>query len=831
MSEPQRELPIARFLRSVKTLGAGVVMEAAIYPLRKWWGCRRFSARRTGAQPWASPGSARSWEMRGRTLIVACEQAHVHLTALSPDIIRVRLRPDGQFPPPFSYALARDDEAWPACEVSAEETPDAVVLRTSAVHVAIGKRDAGIRFLATDGRTLDADAAPMSWAGERVALTRALSADAHVYGFGEKALPLDKRGLRIELYNFDCNGYGPGDDPLYMSIPFYMMLREGVACGVFFDNSYRAVADVGAARPDTLRLEAEGGELRYYFFAGPAPADVLRQYTDLTGRMELPPLWALGYHQNRWSYYPDARVREIAREFRQRRIPCDAIHLDIHYMDGYRCFTWHPERFPDPPGLARHLHERGFKVVGMVDPGIKADRRYEVCRSGLARDVFCKYPDGTLFTGPVWPGLCYFPDFSKPDARAWWGEQYKALLDAGLDGFWNDMNEPAIFGAGPETMPDCVRFDWDGQGADFRQAHNVYGMLMVRGSCEGLRRLRPERRTLVISRSGWAGLQRYGSHWTGDNGSDWPSMANVIPMVLTLGLSGVAFTGPDTGGFSGSPSPELLVRWNQLSVFTPFFRNHTAVWTRDQEPWVHGEPYESLNRAAIELRYRMLPYIYTAFWQCSQTGLPMMRPLFLAFPRDAATYRLQDEFLFGDALLVAPVLEQGATRRSVYLPAGQWYDFWSGQAHEGPATVEVDAPLDRLPLFARAGSVIPNAPVMQYVGERVPDPLTLHVFPGAGESLLYEDEGDGWAHKHGVYRLSRFTLEPTGEGWALRWRHEGAFLPPHSGVEVVIHGLGACPTVRVDGRPVECAWEGGVARVATGAFAVCEVHAAMGGDH
>lgn len=830
MSERQRELPVVRLLRSVRTLGAPVVAEAAIYPLRKWWGCRRFGRRQRPEYRWASPGAVRSWQAQGRTLTIACDNADLQLTALAPDIVRVRLRPDRQFPPPFSYALARGDEDWPPLAVSVQETDDAIAMSTGALTVEIRRTDAAVRFTAPDGRTLDADAEPMSWAGEKVALSRALPPDAHVYGFGEKALPLDKRGYRVRLYNFDCNGYGPGDDPLYMSIPFYMVLRGGLACGVFLDNSYEATADVGASRADRLRVEAEGGELRYYFFAGPAPADVLRQYTDLTGRMELPPLWAVGYHQNRWSYYPDARVREIAREFRRRRIPCDAIHLDIHYMDGYRCFTWHPERFPDPSGLVRYLHERGFKVVGMVDPGIKADHRYEVCRTGLARDVFCKYPDGSLFKGPVWPGLCYFPDFSKPDARAWWGEQYKALLDVGLDGFWNDMNEPAIFGAGPETMPDCVRFDWDGRGADFREAHNVYGLLMVRGSCEGLRRLRPERRTLVISRSGWAGLQRYGSHWTGDNRSDWPSMANVIPMVLTLGLSGVAFTGPDTGGFSGSPSPELLVRWNQLSVFTPFFRNHTAVWTKDQEPWVHGEPYESLNRAAIELRYRMLPYIYTAFWQCSQTGLPMMRPLFLAFPNDPATYGMEDEFLFGDALLVAPVLEEGAAGRRVYLPAGRWYDFWSGQAHEGPTTVAVDAPLDRLPLFARAGSVIPTWPVMQYVGERAPDPLTLHIFPGEGESLLYEDEGEGWAHKQGVFRLSRLVVERTGQGWTVRWHREGAFRPAYSSVEVVIHGLAACPEVRVDGRAVECAWEDGVARVAAGEFAACEVAAPVRGE-
>jgi alpha-glucosidase len=825
MSERQRESSIARLVRSVSDLGLNVVAQAAIYPLRKWWGCRRAATNPQTEASWISPGPVRSWQSQDTMLTLVCDHADVQIAAISSEIVRVRLRPDRRFLPAFSYALAREDGDWPACGCSVEETSAAVLMRTSALSVEVSKADASIRFLTPEVRLLDADAEPMSWAGERVALSRALPDDAHVYGFGGKSLPLDKRGLRAELYNFDCNGYGPGDDPLYMSIPFYVLLRNGAACGMFFDNSYRALADVGASRPDVLRLEAEGGELRYYLFAGPTPADVMRQYTELTGRIELPPLWTLGYHQNRWSYYPDARVCEVARGFRERRIPCDAIHLDIHYMDGYRCFTWHPQRFPDPPGLVRHLHERGFKVVGMIDPGIKTDRKYSVYQSGQEQNAFCKYPNGALFKGPVWPGLCCFPDFSSPRARAWWGEQYKALLDVGLDGFWNDMNEPAIFGAGPETMPDCVRFDWEGQGADFRQAHNVYGMLMVKASSEGLRRLRPDRRTLVISRSGWAGLQRYGSHWTGDNRTDWPSLANTIPMVLMLGLSGVAFTGPDTGGFSGSPSGELLTRWNQLSIFTPFFRNHTAVWTADQEPWVHGEPYESLNRAAIELRYRMLPYIYTAFWQCSQTGLPMMRPLFLAFPHDAATYAVQDEFMFGDSLLVAPVLEESANRRSVYLPAGRWYDFWSGQAHDGPATLDVDAPLDKLPLFARAGSVIPNWPVQQYVGERAPDPLTLHVFPGDGESLFYEDEGDGWAHNEGMFRLSRFAMSAAERGWTLRWNREGRFQPPYSQVEVVIHALDAPPRIQVDGQDIEAVWQDGIARVHTREFDIMRIEA------
>ncbi len=538
--------------------------------------------------------------------------------------------------------------------------------------------------------------------------------------------------------------------------------------------------------------------------AGPQVSAVLERYTELTGRMRLPPLWALGYQQSRWSYTPDARVREVASEFRRRRIPCDVIHLDIHYMDGYRCFTWHPQRFPDPAGMIAHLHGQGFKVIPLIDCGIKSDRSYAVCKDGLAQKVFCTFPDGRLFHGPVWPGDCYFPDFTSPRVRAWWGEQYRPLLAAGIDGVWNDMNEPTVFAPIPDTMPDCVRHDWDGRAADHARAHNVYGMQMARASAEGLAALRPDRRPFVITRSAWAGLQRFAMNWMGDNVSTWEHLRLTIPMIANLGLSGLAFTGPNTGGFARDCEPEMLARWLQLGVFTPFLRNHAALGTADQEPWVHGEPYESINRRSIELRYHLLPYLYTAFWQCSRTGLPMLRPLFIAWQDDPRTHTLDDEFMFGDALLVAPVTAAGATQRDVYLPAGAWYDWWKGQRYDGGQTIAVDAPLDRLPIFARAGSVVPGWPVMQFVGEQAVDVLTLHIFPGDGQSVLYEDDGQSTAYQRGETRVTRFAQRQTNGGLTIERRCEGTFAPAYGEVELVVHGVDTEPvrSFAADGRPL-----------------------------
>ncbi|GAB4469021.1 MAG: glycoside hydrolase family 31 protein [Anaerolineae bacterium] len=725
---------------------------------------------------------------------IAAQGGRLQVMALAGDLFQVRFQRGDHFPDDFSYSVAKPADDWPIPPVSITETEEAITLKTATLRLTIERSSCRLTLFDAAGSPLlrEADGAA-SHAGGSSMWSAVLPADVPVYGLGEKAGQIDHTGRRLELFNIDPICYNRGDDPLYMSIPFLMMLVEGQGVGVFFDNSYRAWVDIGQAEPGTLRYQTSGGELRLYLMAG-TPTQVLERYTELTGRMSLPPLWALGLHQSRWSYYPEARVREIANEFRARRIPCDVIHFDIDYMDGYRCFTWDHGRFPNPKALLDDLHTQGFKGIAIIDPGIKVDPGYRVYDEGVARRAFIQYPDGTPFTGPVWPGDCHFPDFTNPEVRAWWGDQYAGLLDSGLDAFWNDMNEIALItNRRATTVPDVVRHHYEGRGADHARIHNLYGMQMARASVEGLARLRPDRRPLILSRSGWAGLQRYAIHWTGDNFSTWDHLLLSIQMVLTLGLSGIPITGPDIGGFSGEPTPELFARWIEVGAFMPFCRIHSSAGTPDQEPWSFGPEVEAISRRYLELRYRLLPYLYTAVWQAATTGLPIVRPLMLAYPDDLHARRIDDQFLFGSAILVAPIVEQGAASRSIYLPCGEWYDFWSNQLHQGGQTIEVSAPLDTLPLFVRAGSVIPLWEAQQYVGEKPLDALTLLAYRADGEhhSILYEDDGVSTAYRtQGQYRLSHLLVRGEGQGHgSVEHRiQEGAYRPTYS--EVHLHLIG-----------------------------------------
>ena len=756
---------------------------------------------------------------QGRIVTVDCANGSYRIAMLAPDVVRVRFLPtDGPASSrptgvPFSYSVARSDDEWPACEFRVIEALSCVEIRTSRLICRIDKATGEIAFPDLEGNVISEDETGAGWhPSGGVICRKQIQPDEHFYGLGERAFGLDLRGRAYEMWNADPRTYRRGQDPIHLCIPTLLGLHSGGRQGyaIFFDNTFRGQFDLGAGESDVLSFGAEDGELRYYFIYGPALTTVVERYTALTGRMKLPPLWMLGYHQSRWSYQPEARVRKLAADFREvYRVPCDCIYLDIHYMDGYRCFTWDAKRFPDPARQIADLHQQGFKLIVIVDSGIRADHDYWVCQSGLEQDAFCTYPGGDKpYKGPVWPGDCYFPDFTSPCVRLWWADLCRTLVEVGVDGVWNDMNEPSIFGLRSTTMPKFVIHDLEGRGGNHVEAHNVYGMEMARATTEGLQKSRPEERPVSITRSGWAGVQRHALSWTGDNMSTWEDLWLSMPMLMNLGLSGLAHTGPDIGGYSRFSTGELFTRWLQMGILLPLCRSHTFVHSPDQEPWSWGEPYLSINRRYIELRYRLLPYLYTAFWQCAQVGVPMVRPLFLAFQEDPATHVLDDQFMCGDAFLVAPVIEEGATSRTVYLPAGVWYDFWADRQFHGPAYIEVTAPLERLPLFVRAGSVVPMGPVMQHTGERVVDELLLHVYPGQGRSdgasLLYEDDGHTWAFQDGEYRLTRFALQSAGlpvSRLELDCQVEGRYESDHRGFEIVVHGVEKPPhNVTVDGQ-------------------------------
>lgn len=709
--------------------------------------------------------------------------ATVEVTALAPDLFRIGFFPHGR---PVSYSseavVLRDWESGP---VTIREGDGEVTIATSVAtaHLAldslrIGFTDPAGRAFATDDPELGMGwltpeqapsldmVNPLAILGTSTRVYKRHQPGARYFGCGERTGELEKTGTHQLFWNIDPpRGHTALQNNLYVSIPFTMVMADGQAWGLFLDSPARVEFDL--AHEDSRRswFGAENGDLVYYVFCGPTPQAVLERYTQLTGRTPLPPLWSLGNGQSRFSYETAEEIRALARAFRERNIPCDTLYLDIDCLDGYRVFTWDRTRFPDPEGLLSELREMGFHVVCIVDAGVKVDENYEVYTEGRERDLYCKTPQGDDYQNAVWPGVCVFPDFTNPQARAWWGELHRGLLDAGITGIWSDMNEPGLFIPLNSTMPPDVIHPGGGKARLHTQVHNAYGSLMVQAAREGLLSLRPQQRPFVISRAGYAGVQRHALIWTGDNSSTWEHLAMSVTQLQNLGLSGVGWAGVDVGGFYGDASGELLARWTEFGIFQPFCRNHSEKQTRHQEPWVFGEPYTSTIRDLLTLRQRLLPYLYTLFDECHRTGAPLLRPLFWRYPEDTDAYGASDQFFCGDALLVAPITRSGAKYRHVYLPAGTWFHYWTGERFEGPAHILAQAPLGRPAFYVRANTAIPLWPAMNYVGQNAADQLTLILCPaqGSGSATLYEDAGDGYAYLEGEYARRAIRCECDGK--------------------------------------------------------------------
>lgn len=786
-------------LRMSREMGPNIARDSLQYRIRK----TRFDLSHKPAKPTGelqSLGAVRSVETHERGLKLTCENGSLRLTVIAADCIQVRMQPNGKFEVPFSYAVAK--VTWPEVPFTSSENERTIRLQIKELSCTVNRVTSQVSF-DFKGRPISQESSGIAWRDGELRLSRSLPSDEMCLGLAEQATGLEVRGHRYPFWNTSPTRYVRGTIPMYFTIPFYLGVGKDYTFGLFWDNPSRGWVDVGAENPDEITFCAEKGELRYYAFGGTNLTSVLNRYTELTGRMPLPPLWALGFHQSRWSYATAERVLEIAEGFRTRNIPCDALYLDIDYMDGYRCFTWNRTCFPAPALLVSDLQKEGFKTVVILDPGIKVDPGYKVDQSGLREEVFVTYPNGKPFVGPAWAGSSHFPDFTNPKTRAWWAAQFETLAKIGVAGVWNDMNEPVIFNIGTDRqMPDAVRHDFEGKGATHVEGHNLYGMLMARASQEGLERWLPGKRPFNITRAAHAGAQRYASSWTGDNISTWDHLRLSISMTINCGLSGIAFTGPDIGGFGENCEPELYVRWLQLGAMLPYFRGHSAKNTANQEPWSYGQPYENMARKAIELRYQLLPYLYSLFAQCSQSGAPIVRPLFMADPGNERLRSIDDAFLLGENMLVAPVLDKGATERQVILPRGDWYDWWTQQPIRGEQAINVSAPLDRLPLFVRAGAVIPLWPVMQYVGQKPIDELHLKVYAGEGEVSLYEDAGEGLNYQLGDYRWLYFTCKPeAGGGLSLDWRRAGRYKPGYDRVRVEVLGIPVEPQgVLLDGK-------------------------------
>jgi len=688
---------------------------------------------------------------------------------LGGEIVRVRFQRNPRFDearyqlvdnmpgtlPYHSWIVAKGDEQWPNFFADAE----ARALLEPYLH-------------------------EFSFSPDAIRLTRSLDSEERIFGLGERTGSMDKRGQAFPIWNIDPHkGHDVNTITMYTSMPFYLGLRTGDAraYGVLLDHTGRVDVDFGKTNANDATLTVEGDSLTVYYFAGPTPADVMRQYTELTGHMPLPARWTLGHHQCRWGYTSQEQVLQVAHEFRERHHPTDAIWLDIDYMDGYRNFTWDPETFPHPEQMNQRLHEQGIHLVTIVDPGTKIDDHYFVYQQAMQNNYFCTYPDGTPFKGNVWPGACYFPDFSQDRVRKWWGNLYEAFLNQGVDGIWNDMDEPALTNMMVPDEPESIKSNTmdedvlhvaggdnptslDGPPQLHKFYHNAYGMEMARSSYQGLLKLRPDSRPFVLTRSGTAGVQRYAAVWTGDNWSRYADILMAIPMCLNMGMSGIPFVGMDIGGFWENSNGELLVRFAQLGAFMPFCRNHNAIGNQLQEPWAFGEPYESAYRKAIEARYQLMPYLYDLFHEASTTGTPVIRPLYYHYTQDAVASDVQDAFLIGDSLLSAPIYEQGATSRPVYLPEGNWFDYWTGAEYPGTGWSDIPAPLDRWPLLIRGNSILPGGPVMQYTNELPTDPLTFTCYmatDGLANYTLYEDDGSSQAYRNGAFAQTSVNCRVT----------------------------------------------------------------------
>lgn len=753
-------------------------------------------------------GEIKSYSRTSNGIIFSDGRSKVAIEVKSQHIIRVRMAPRGHFLSDFSYAVQplANTEKW-----AFEEKTDYFEIRTAKVHCQIRKKDFVISFLNPQGNLINQDQSPMHWeentnkGGYYVFCSKSAPQEEAFFAGGDKASHLNLRGRRIVNWNSDTYSYRLDQDPLYKSIPFYTAAGSTDSYGIFFDNTYRTFFDFASENNEVTSFWSEGGEMDYYFIYGPQPLEVVQNYHRLTGTHPLPPLWALGYHQSRWSYYPEEEVRNLAKEFREREIPCDTIHLDIDYMDGYRCFTWDKERFPDPKKLIGDLRDEGFKTVVMIDPGIKVDEDYAIFKEGREQGYFCKRADDYPLEGYVWPGRCQFPDFTNPEVRAWWGNLYKPFSDSGVAGFWNDMNEPALFDREDKTAPEDVRHDYDGHGGSHRKAHNIYGMQMVRATYEGLRKLHPNQRPFTLTRAAFAGTQRYAAVWTGDNSATWEHLKIAVLQLQRLSVSGFSFCGTDIGGFTENPSGELFTRWIQLGVFSPFMRVHSAGDTRNREPWSFGEEFEKLNKQFIELRYRLLPYIYTVFWEHSRYGLPILRPLSYLEPDNRENHNRENEFGFGAHLLVAPVTEEGSSKKSLYLPKGRWYYYFNHQCYEGGKNREILTPLNEMPLFVKGGSVLPEFPVMPHTGVQKGNSLKFKVFYEEKEckSLSYSDQGDNFAFENGAYLESTFRLLGNEADLQLFQEQEGSFTAPYKAYDFMIIGLPFKPTHIVeDGKPI-----------------------------
>jgi alpha-glucosidase len=744
----------------------------------------------------------------------------LEITNLRDNIIRVRSWQGSREPENSSWAVLPD-----ALHSSARVTPEPSGFSNGKLHIALG---AGIMFTVTDnsGNILVQDAEPIVRHGSNFRVYKRRSEDDHFFGLGDKPGPLDRSGEAFTLWNSDIFGWQESTDPVYKSIPFFLDVNKGRTIGVLLNNTFRSFFDFGREDASQYSFGSADGPADYFLLYGPAPKQVLTNYAWLTGPTPLPPLWSLGFQQSRYTYSPESELVDVEHRLRADKIPSDVLWLDIGFQKNNMPFTVNPDGFPDFPALVKNLAADQFHLVVITDPHIARQPGigYDPYDSGTAGDHFLKLPNGSTFVGTVWPGPAVFPEFTEQRSLEWWGSLYKPFIAEGVAGFWNDMNEPALFDTPTKTMPDDVQHRIDMPGllkrtADHREIHNVYGMLNSEGTYDGMLAARPNERPFVMTRASFAGGQRYAVTWTGDNSSTWNHLRMTMPQLMNLGLSGFSMAGADVGGFAGSPPADLLTKWLEVSAFQPIDRDHSAKGTRRHEVWVDGPAQEAIRRRYIEERYRLLPYLYTTTEHTAHDGVPMMRPIFVEFPdatTDGRPFDLEaggSEFLVGPDLLVAPnPSPEEVAPYEVHLPAGTWYDYWTGERFERAAKTAIrdleqrdqlhsvkplmiTPTLDTLPVYVHGGSIVPIEPLTQSTEETPKGPLTLRVYPATDRTTpctgeVYADDGHSFNFRQGDYARINFScvLQQDGSMTVTIAPQQGRFHPWWTEYRLEIYG-------------------------------------------
>lgn len=692
----------------------------------------------------------------------------------------------------FSYAMS--EEAIPIDSgFHVLDSGNLILIQTEFLFVEIEKQPLfRITFRNKDGLVINEDMPGKGFGtgyiGKRLTMYKKLQPGERFVGLGEVLGNLDKRGTGYLLNNTDTYKYGDPRLPMYISIPFYIGIHSGEVYGIFSNNTYKSFFNFGLSTPEFSSITLEGGNVDYFFIYDHSIAKLIEHYTYLTGRMPLPPLWSIGYHQSRCSYFPQDNVLMIAETFRRKKLPADCIVLDADYLHEYEPFRINEERFPDMPRLTKQLHELGFEVTASVNPGIKIDTTYFAHLDGLKNDIFIKYTDGKLYTAEIAPSLNNYPDFTNPIGREWWIKHMQFLPDNGIYGTWNDMNEPAVGGS---YLPDNLVFDFDGHKANALRAKNVYGMQMARSSYEASLRHGDGRRPFILSRSGFAGIQRYATVWTGDNTASDEYLLGGTLLNTQMGLSGVPFVGDDLGGYIGHTSKELFIRWMQTGTFSPFMRNHKEAYAQANEPWSYGEEAEAISRTFLEFRYMSLPYLYSKFYEASTTGMPIARSLCIDSPHDPKVYDhpFQYQFLYGDALLVIPVTSKEKVKK-IYLPTGKWYNLYNDELLSGNQELNLEVPIYNIPLFIRESSIIPMQKIIQNTKEKAGDTLFIHVYNGQLPNTFeyYEDDGYSMGYRTGEYYKRKIQLFPQ-ENRIFMSMPEGNYPSRFSQIKFIMHGF------------------------------------------